>query len=243
MRTPAFRCLLFFLSLLGACPGLAASSSLPLAPFEARYTVYSWGLPVGKSILTLTEFKAGRYRMRAEAYAIGIATLFVPKPLNIQVEGLWQDGTLAPSRYRYQWGSDHESADTRLEFDWQRGIVQTHSEDEQATLLLSERVVDPLSLQLLAMLDLHRSYRPEQYTTVIGNELETYQIKLEGEETLQTALGNLPALRFSSRKPGGNRVTTLWFATSLDYLLIQAIQSKKGKEKFKIVIDQVTSLD
>jgi len=243
MRILVLRYLLFFLSLLGVNLAPAAPSSLPIAPFEAGYTVYAWGLPVGKSILTLTEIDASRYRMHAEAYAIGIAVLFMPEPIHIRAEGLWQDGTLAPVYYRYQRGADHNSVDTRLEFDWQRGIVQTHSDDQHATLLLSERVVDPLSLLLLAMWDLHRGHQAKQYATVLDNELETYQIKLEGEETLQTALGELSALRISSRKPEKDRVTTLWFAPNLDYLLVQAVQTKRGKEKFKIIIDQVIDID
>ncbi|MEZ5582700.1 MAG: DUF3108 domain-containing protein [Candidatus Competibacteraceae bacterium] len=125
------------------------------------------------------------------------------EPLNIQAEGQWREDVLAPSHYQYQWGDDHKSSDTRLEFDWQRGIVETHSDDKQATLTLSERVVDPLSLQLLAMWDLHRGHRPKQYTLVIDNELETYEITLEGEEMLQTALGDLPAHVSAAAKRGG----------------------------------------
>ncbi|MEE4376736.1 MAG: DUF3108 domain-containing protein [Candidatus Competibacteraceae bacterium] len=242
MRILVFRYLLFFLSLVGVSPSLAVPSGLPIAPFEARYTVYAWGLPVGKSILTLTEIDASRYRMNAEVHAIGIAILLMPEPINIQSEGQWRDGTLTPLQYQYKKGIDRNTADTHLKFDWQRGIIQAHNNDQQVTLLLSERVVDPLSLQLLAMWDLHRGYQPGQYTTVIDAELETYQVKLEGEEIVPTALGNLPALRFSSHKPKGNRVTTLWFTPSLDYLLIQAVQTRKGKEKFRIVIDQVAEI-
>jgi hypothetical protein len=65
----------------------ARAENLPVAPFEARYTVYAKGMPAGESILTLTEIGAGRYRMRSEVYPTGLAALLVSERLSERAEG------------------------------------------------------------------------------------------------------------------------------------------------------------
>jgi hypothetical protein len=218
----------------------ARAENLPVAPFEARYTVYAKGMPAGESILTLTEIGAGRYRMRSEVYPTGLAALLVSERLSERAEGEWRDGALLPSHYEQQRVSSRKPATIRFDFDWQKGTVRARRNDQQATLPLTERIVDPLSLHLLVMWDLQRNRRPEQYTMVKDTELETYRVRMEGEETLQTPLGSLRALRISRQKPGSRRVTTLWLAPRLSFLLVQVVQTKQGSEDLKMVISSVS---
>ncbi|MCP5419598.1 MAG: DUF3108 domain-containing protein [Gammaproteobacteria bacterium] len=232
--------LFFFLLLAGDLPGSQAwAESLPIAPFEARYTVYAKGIPAGESILTLTEIGAGRYQMHSEVFPTGLATLLVSERLSESVDGEWRDDAILPTHYEQERVSSRKPTKIRFDFDWPNGTVHTRYNGQQATLALGDRIVDPLSLHLLVMWDLQRGHHPERYTLVKDTEMETYRVRLEGEDTLQTPLGKLKAVRISRQKPGSNRITTLWLAPRLNYLLVQVTQTKKGSEDLKMVIASV----
>ena len=125
---------------------------------------------------------------------------------------------------------------TELKFRWQSTTVQARYNDEQATLNLSERVMDPLSLYLLVMRDLQRGHQAAEYTLVNRTRLRTYTVQHHGPEILKTPMGNLKTLKISRQRSGSRRKTILWFAQDLGYLPAQITQTRKGKEHLRLVI-------
>lgn len=97
-------------------------------------------------------------------------------------------------------------------------------------------MLDPLSLNLQVMWDLQRGRVPGEYRLVDETELKSYQIKNEGEETLETPLGKLRAARISQSKPGKTRITTFWFAPELHFLPVRVEQKKDGKEVLRMEV-------
>jgi hypothetical protein len=233
----ALACLLW----LGKLAITTAATPLAMTPFEARYTVYGKGLPIGESIMTLTDDGNGRYSMRSEVRPNALAALVISGYLSERVNGELREGIVYPQNYEQQRSGGRESKLSRLRFDWQQHSLQAQEDGEQVTLPLTAGVVDPLSLHLQVMQDLRRGRTPSQYTLVDDAQLKTYQVRFEGEETLKTPLGNLRTLRFNQSKPGASRVTLLWFAPSLNYLAVQIIQKKKGNEELRMLIEHLSS--
>jgi hypothetical protein len=227
--------------LLQAIPLLAADS-LPPHPFKARYngSVVVIGVPVDLSIdgqldMALSKVNSGHYEMLYTITAL-LGTI------QAHASGEFQNGTLRPASYE-------QTVDviklrqfhTLLTFDWQHKLLHVNKDEQQETLPLTDRVMDPLSLHLLVMQDLQKGRKPNRYTLVNSTSLRTYQATVEGEEILPTPLGKLRTLRVSTRrdKPGSERDTVLWFAPELGYLPVRIVHEKEGKEIFRMLLEEL----
>ena len=215
------------------------AANLPVAPFQARYEVYGSGFSLGEAVMTLAATGATGYRMSTEVRPNGLAALLVSGRLDENVSGEIREGQVWPDQYERRTETRRRTQTVQLRFDWPAGQVQARSDQQQARLQLAPGVLDPLSLNLRVMWDLQRGRLPDRYTLVDETELKTFQVRNEGEETLNAPLGSLRTLRVSHSKPGKTRITTFWFAPAMNYLPVRVAQEKKGKEELRMEIRAV----
>lgn len=217
-----------------------AADSLPVKPFKARYDGYVLvgDSPLemrvkGKLDMALEDQGNGQYRM---IYAL---TGFIGS-IKARADGSFHGDDLRPLVYRQTVDSITKS-ETHMDFNWQQKTLDVTEDQERETLPLKRRVVDPLSLHLLVMWDMQQDQPSQVYTLANGTRLKDYQTEMEGEETLQTPLGNLRTLRVrSSRaKEESDRVTTLWLAPELNYLPVQMVHENDGEETLRMLLQEV----
>jgi len=215
-------------------PGLAESGS-PLEPFEAGFTAYRYGIPIGEVALTLIDEGGGRYSMRSGVRPSGPVSLIVSVEIDERVVGELEDDIPHPVSYRRQQTGDKERQVT-LAFDWDGQTVSANKDGRETTLALRSRVVDPLSFYLLTMLDLKNGRSPDAYTLVMGNRLKTYQVRRHGEEILETPLGKLATVRIGRQRQGSSRVTAFWYAPDLGFLPVQVANIEDGEVVLRLTI-------
>ena len=216
-----------------------ADGGLPVTPFQAHYEVFGKGLSLGEAVMSLTAVGSDGYRMNSDVKPSGLAALLASARVHEQVSGKIHDGYIQPIRYERQMDTGKKSSDVQLNFDWQANQVEARDNAQHATLPLSPGVVDPLSLNMAVMWDLQRNRLPKQYTLVDETELKTFQIHNQGEEILDTPLGQLRTVRISHSKPGNTRITTFWLALELHYLPVRIAQYKKGQEVMRMEVRTV----
>jgi hypothetical protein len=220
-------------------PLATAADGLPVAPYQARYEVYAAGFSIGEAVVTLSAAGTDAYRMSSDVRPNGLVALFAAGRIREQASGAIRDGAIRPSQYERLLDTGGKSNHMELRFDWPAGQVQARHNADRATLPLAPGVVDPLSLQLVVMADLRRGRTPGQYSLVEKTQIKTYQIRNQGEETLETPLGSLRAVRINQYTPGKTRMTTFWVAPELQYLLVRIAQEKDGKEDLRLEIRAV----
>lgn len=220
-------------------PFAQAAGDQPVAPFQARYELYGVGLPLGEAFMALDYPEPNRYAMRFEVRPNRLVALLASNQVQEQARGEIRNGQVHPTQYAQQADTGGENRDIQLRFDRSAGQVKARNNAEQAIVPLSPGVTDPLSLHLTVMWDLERNQLPEQYALIDGTRLRAYQIRKEGEETLKTTLGELHTVRVSQTQSGGNRITTFWFATDLQYLPVRITRLKKGREDLRLEIRSV----
>jgi len=218
---------------------LADAADGPVPPFQARYELYGLGLPLGEALMMLDYPEPNRYTMRFAVHPNRLVALLASHQVQEQASGEIRDGAIQPRQYTQQADTGKETRNIQLRFNHLERYVEAHSNAEQATLPLSPGATDPLSLNLVVMWDLQRSQLPEQYTLIDGIRLRTYQIRNEGEETLETTLGPLHTVRISQAQPSGSRITTFWFAPDLQYLPVRITRQKKGREDLRLEIRSI----
>jgi hypothetical protein len=72
------------------------------------------------------------------------------------------------------------------------------------------------------MVDLLHGREPSTFMLVDKNRIKDYLYSNDGTARLETALGPLETVIWSSRRPGSDRVTRVWHAPSLGYAPVKA---------------------
>lgn len=235
-RTVTFFSLLW----LAVLPTASAQSGLPIQPFEARFTVYRFGLPVADAFLTLAAEAGGRYSMRLDLRPNALTSWF-----SEQVEewtlGELKDGIPRPSSYQRQRAGDEPSRVT-LSFDWQGGRVQASKNNRDTSFALRPRLVDPLSWYLLVMSDLKKGLTSAEYSLIVGDSLKTYRVERHGEETVTTPFGELSTAVISRQREGSDTAVKLWHAPQLSFLPVQIAKIEQGEQTWRMTIQELKGI-
>ncbi|MFK7730183.1 MAG: DUF3108 domain-containing protein [Pseudomonadales bacterium] len=143
-----------------------------------------------------------------------------------------QDGILRVQSYKHNRRNLGERHNRDLLFDWQDNTVSDALRPEQDALALEFPVYDKVSYQEQFRLDLmdNPAQTRFEYQTTDGKSIKLYAFDRVAEETIETPLGELSAVKFKrDRGPESTRETYIWFAKDLGYLLAQLDQIKDGK--------------
>ena len=223
-------------------PAAASTPSCPIVPFEARYTMYTSVMSVGKGLIALEKDASGAYRMRSRIEPSGVVALFVKDQIVERVSGTVLDGVPMPARYsQAHTGGDLDHI-SGAEFDWAAGTAASHYNGKRKSLALAPRVVDPLSMYALLMSDLGAGKRPKRYRIANRARIKSYWLAYHGVEMLDAPIGRIRALKVTRKRKRSNKLTTLWFAADHGFLPAQILHEKNGQTEFRISLAQATRI-
>lgn len=217
------RPLLFVLLAIAVAPMLAHGSGLTDS-YTAEYQAEIKGLNVRMQRSFTVAGNQATIEMNAQKLIFKISE---SSTLQIQADGL-----LRVQSYKHNRRNLGERHNRDLLFDWQANTVRDALRPEQDPLTLQFPVYDKVSYQEQFRLDLLRnpSKTRFEYQTTDGKSIKLYAFDRVAEETINTPLGELSAVKFKrDRGPNSTRETYIWFAKDLEYLLVQLDQIKDGK--------------
>ena len=232
-RSPGAGALLAALLLLPAWQQAAAQQSAPpaappaatiVAPptFTAKYAVAWHGITAGTSTLALTRTAPGQYRYTSTDNAHGLFRLVFPDAIQQESRFELVAGQIRPSSFRAEGGGPPED----VQFDWARGRVSGTAKGKHIDLALQPGTQDPGSVQIALMLALLAGHAPDHFWMLNTDEVDDFHYVKQGAATLDTPLGPLHTILYTSHHPGSDRTMYLWLAPSLDYLPARAEQHR-----------------
>src|SRR5205085_2556394 len=116
-------------------------------------------------------------------------------------------------------GADEKERPIDLNFDWQRKHVTGTAKDHPVDIEIPDDAQDPMSLQIASLRSLAKGTVQPTVSLVDGDgKLKEFELKQEGTARLDTALGTLDTIIYTSRRAGSDRVTRTWVAPALGYL-------------------------
>ena len=130
----------------------------------------------------------------------------------------------------------------KLKYDREAGVANYTTKKKKRQVTLETGYLNRLSYQVQLQRDLINQVSPLQYQVISRGRLKEYNFETQGEETLDTPLGKIKALKVKRIREDDERETLFWFAPEWNYLLVQLWQREEGGEDYKIVI-QEGSLD
>lgn len=173
-----------------------------------------------------------QYQIRSLIQARGFASLVIPDLL--QTSDGYLDGIgLQPAHYLYQFGSKKDKTFS-ADFDW----------ESKKLVLKSEKGVEQLDLQvgtqdLLSFMYQFMFVPPMQnmqLNITNGRKLGLYDYVFEGEEVIQTKMGNLKTFHLSRSVEEGEKKTELWLALDYQHVPVKIRETNKEGKVYELLV-------
>lgn len=152
------------------------------------------------------------------------------------------DGSsIQPANYQYTQSALGKKRERSLAFHRaEQRISSTEKDNTQDISNTNNTALDKLNYQLQLQFDLLNNKTDLQYNIADKGRLKSYRFDIIGEETLDTALGQLTTVKVNVIRENTHKTTHIWFAKDWDYLLVQLKQLEGDKQKLSIKIHTAT---
>jgi len=197
-------------------------------PFSATYGVEMDGFSVGELKRSFRVRDNGTYVLKSKMYTTGLAALFKEDTVVERSTGKLSDGGVKPFEYYYRHegrGGEHIE---RLIFDWSEGTIKSVRDEETNTLEIIPGVLEKQIYQLVLRKDLAAGKKAMNYEVADRGDIRTYRFRVRGEETIETELGELRAIKVERLSHSKERKTFIWCSIEHDYQLVRLIQEDDG---------------
>ena len=189
--------------------------------FRATFLLKAQNVEVGTTQWELAPLSAGRYAFTSRSEAIGIAKLFRNERVNERSEWQFADGHVRPLHYAYSRIGGKRERELKTEFDWEKAQVRHWHNTEGSTMPLVNGTLDNLVYVIALMSDLAHGVKDAHYQVVDGGKTKNYQLKVIGQEQIDTVVGSLKTTVIERTRSGKSRLTRIWCAQALNFLPVQ----------------------
>lgn len=184
------------------------------------------GSAEGKAKITYNLIENQQYQLRWLTEGSGLVGLLLPDLLQTS-EGVLTKTGLQPVSYLYQFGNKTDKTRT-VNFDWQAKKVISQTSKGTKTEDLPEGAQDLLSFMYQFMYAAPLQKMQIQIAT--GKKLTTYDYSFEGEENINTTLGELKTIHITHSGNDADEKAELWLAIDYQYVPVKIRKiDKNGK--------------
>lgn len=166
-----------------------------------------------------------RYQITNKVSPKGLAAIFIPDLLQTSEGTIGAQG-LQPVDYLYKFG-DKKNKTYAAHFDWQEKKLMLQNTKGTQTKNLTEGTQDLLSFMYQFMFAAPLSSM--HLTLTNGKKLGEYDYTFEGEEMLETKLGNINTVHIAHDTLEKDEKTELWLATEYRFLPVKIRKTEKDK--------------
>lgn len=216
--------------------GAVQADPVDLKPFRVHYGIEWKGISAASSTLELRRAGPDTYTYETVNKPRGMFRMALPDSLMQASTFKLVDGRVVPVSYR---GSDEKERPIELSFDWTRKRVTGVAKGHPVDLALQDGAQDPMSLQIASLRNLASGNLVESVALVDSDKLKEYELRREGTAQIDTALGQLETVIYTSKRTGGDRLTRTWVAPALGYLPVKAERLRGKKVEFTLLIESV----
>ena len=201
----------------------AVASAEELKAFEASYA-WSWhGATVAVSTLRLERGDGDSWVYSSTSEPRGLGYLYPMRPKLRSTLRITDQG-VQPLSFKAEGAGDSHNAD--VSFDWSAGRATGVYEGTEVDLSLKPGIQDDLSVQIAMMVELLHGRTPERLSMIDRNSTREYRYQREGAQAIETALGRIDTVIYSSQHQGSPRVTRFWCAPTMGYLPLRIEQKR-----------------
>ena len=187
--------------------------------------------PAGRARIVFNLIRGGEgYEISSRIQAQGLIALVIPDLLQTS-KGYLTDGGLRPVDYLYQFGDKKDKTYT-AKFDWETNKLNMHGSkgDKQAPLVEGAQDLLSFMYQFMFVPPLQNM----QLAITNGKKLDTYDYSFEGEELIQTKMGDIKTIHLL-RTSGEDEKDELWLALNYQYVPVKIRKSEKENKVYELL--------
>lgn len=191
----------------------------------------------GKAKITYNLLDGSHYHLKWLTEGSGIAALFFPDLLQTSAGTLTKTG-LQPVTYLYQFGKKADKS-RAASFDWQNKKVTMLTSKGSKTEDLPDGTQDLLSFmyQFMHVAPLQHMQLP----IVNGKKLRIYDYSFEGEEQVNSPLGELKTLHILHSGSSDEEKTELWLAIDYQYVPVKIRKIENDGKVVEMLATRITT--
>jgi hypothetical protein len=211
---------------------VATGAQAVLQPFTAHYALSTGGMELGETRRTLRPQGSDRLVFESVTSPKGFLALVMDQQLHQRSRSEYREGRIPPLEYlRERTGGKKEDV-TRIVFDWASHRAQATEDGKQREFAIPDGVLDQLNFELALIQDLQQGKTRFTYPIAGRKEVKTYDIRITGQEQVDTPMGSFSTVRLKQLNPSGERDLTVWCARRLNYLPVQIEYREKDGRLF-----------
>ncbi|MCW3172041.1 DUF3108 domain-containing protein [Shewanella subflava] len=209
----------------------------PLTPQTAHYKAYYGSFELGDAKFTLPKTDSGYYNYFFESE---VGLLMLSDERKLQSDFTLENGKLVPFRYVHERTGTGSEYTEQTAFARSQNFIHTIYKLDALKLDYQETIFDPLMVQLQFRMDVINNKRPLNYKMVKEKEVDEYDFKIIGNETITVAGGTFDTVKFEVVRNSTKRQTFFWMAPKLAYLPIRLSHFSKGSKQLDIQLADYT---
>jgi len=220
-------------------PAAAPAKSLPRKG-RITYTLFlgTDKFSVGKTVQSW-EIDAGTYKLGSISETTGIADLFASQHLNYLSEGRITAGGLQPATFLMSRKRRGETEVAKANFNWDSGQITLGKVENRRTEALPAGSQDMMSFIYQLALAPPPPGRVRLLITN-GSNLETYELDVLQEESIETPLGTLKALPVRQLRHPGEESIEFWLAADYRYLPVKIrFIGREGEQSGEQIVSEI----
>lgn len=226
MIRPLLTSLLLFTFAIAATPSLAEEP--PISSYTAHFDATVAGIKMGEIERSLKLNQDGLYELTTLIYTTGLLSVFRPDRFEEHSFWRWQDNAPVPVRYTYHYSGNKGDVYEQLDFNWEKMQVKSLRDGKTTVVEIEQGVVDKLSYQVALVRDLRLGKKEFAYQVADRGKVRTISYKVIGEEKLDTPWGQQQTIKVERVTDSNERITILWFAPDLDFMVVRLVQNDSG---------------
>ncbi len=195
------------------------------------------GSAEGKAKITYNLIDNKQYQLKWLTEGSGIVALLFPDLLQTSEGELTKTG-LQPKTYLYQFGNKTDKTRT-ANFDWQTRKVILQTSKGAKTEDLSEGTQDILSFMYQFMYV--APLQTMQIHIATGKKLATYDYSFEGEENINSVLGELKTIHITHSNSDADEKTELWLAIDYQFVPVKIRKTEKNGDVVEMVATRINT--
>jgi hypothetical protein len=205
--------------------------------FIAKYALLKKSDSVGEAIrkLSYSDDNLANYSYRTEA------NWFIFSDIREETSIANLDNKkVTPTHYLFERKGTGRDKKYEWTFDVENDLATDLKKAKQLAVDFPEKIQDKLSYQLQLRLDLIQNSSQKEYTYPVistSGSIKEYIFENQGEETLTLPFGEVKAIKL--KRDVKDKITYVWFAPELNYLLVKIYQIKNGKGQFNALLKTV----
>ena len=209
-------------------------TKMELQDYRASYQLLWHGLGVGTSIHTIRHIKGEHYLVEVKSKP---KLSFLPFKSFEKSEFTFTKHEFYPFNYEYQSQEKSKIKTGSIQFNWKQKKAKSLIEGKPSMeFLLSHHSQDKITLYFQLRQDIRDGKSQLSYDVIEPERIKNYTFKVTGKELLKTSLGLLETTRVEHLSENKERLTKLWLAKDLNYLIVKLQQFRKGKMSAESVI-------